>query len=214
MTAVNFQGTPIPKSSDSMRKPQNRKIETRKKILDVARRHVAEKGYAAARTEEIVKDAGVAKGTLFAHFGDKDQLLVVLMGEELSEIISDLSGLSDKSDPKTKDFMDPLLALLRLLSRERIIFNLFQFAVGVSSETANGEILGECDQLIRLISVVVEGLQKENIIRDDVTATELAEGCLAFLVQAVTFRLCGLYGSINVAEAEFEKKLQTWLQIK
>lgn len=194
-----------------MRKPQKRSIETRTRILDVARKHVLAQGYDALRTEEVVAEAGVAKGTLFAHFGDKDQLLLVLMGEELSETIALLSELSNQTEITPEDFASALIPLLNFLSREQVIFNLFQFYVGVSSENVNGEIEEDCNELEALVTDIVKILQNNRHVRIDIAPSILGEGCLAFLVQAVTFRLCGFYKNTEIAEIEFRQKLQIWL---
>jgi AcrR family transcriptional regulator len=45
-------------------------------ILDVAMRHFAEHGYRGARVEDIAADVGVAKGTVFLHFGSKEGLFL------------------------------------------------------------------------------------------------------------------------------------------
>jgi AcrR family transcriptional regulator len=45
-------------------------------ILDVAMRHFAEHGYRGARVEDIAGEVGVAKGTVFLHFGSKEGLFL------------------------------------------------------------------------------------------------------------------------------------------
>ena len=50
-----------------------KKTEARREaILDAALGEFAAKGYAGARIEDIARRAGVAKGALYLHFGDKD----------------------------------------------------------------------------------------------------------------------------------------------
>ena len=59
-----------------MRKPrQKRTLETRARLIAAAEAVVEQSGYEALRVEEVVLRAGVAKGTFFAHFGDKDELM-------------------------------------------------------------------------------------------------------------------------------------------
>ncbi len=48
----------------------------RELILDVAMRHFAEHGYRGARVEDIAAEVGVAKGTVFLHFGNKEGLFL------------------------------------------------------------------------------------------------------------------------------------------
>lgn len=45
-------------------------------IVDVAMRHFAEHGYEDARTEDIAREAGIAKGAVFQHFGNKQGLFL------------------------------------------------------------------------------------------------------------------------------------------
>ena len=46
----------------------------RAKIIDVAMRHFAEQGYHAARVGDMAAELGIAKGSIFQHFGSKDGL--------------------------------------------------------------------------------------------------------------------------------------------
>ena len=45
-------------------------------IVDVAMRHFAEHGFRGARVEDIASEVGVAKGTVFLHFGSKEGLFL------------------------------------------------------------------------------------------------------------------------------------------
>lgn len=53
-----------------------RTAEKRIKIVDAAMRHFAEHGYHAARIEDIAASLGIAKGSIFQHFGSKDGLFL------------------------------------------------------------------------------------------------------------------------------------------
>jgi TetR/AcrR family transcriptional regulator len=57
------------------RMPQRPRSEgKRAKIVDAAMRHFAEQGYQAARMGDIASALGIAKGSIFQHFGSKDGL--------------------------------------------------------------------------------------------------------------------------------------------
>jgi AcrR family transcriptional regulator len=51
-----------------------RSEEKRGRIIDAAMRHFAEQGYHAARVGDIAAALGIAKGSVFQHFGSKDGL--------------------------------------------------------------------------------------------------------------------------------------------
>jgi TetR/AcrR family transcriptional regulator len=46
----------------------------RAKIIDLAMRHFAEHGYHVARVGDMASELGIAKGSIFQHFGSKDGL--------------------------------------------------------------------------------------------------------------------------------------------
>ncbi len=54
--------------------PRPRSESKRTKIIDTAMRYFAEHGYHAARVGDIAAELGIAKGSVFQHFGSKDGL--------------------------------------------------------------------------------------------------------------------------------------------
>ena len=54
--------------------PRPRSDAKRSRIVDVAMQHFAEHGYHAARVGDIAAVLGIAKGSVFQHFGSKDGL--------------------------------------------------------------------------------------------------------------------------------------------
>ena len=64
---------------------------TRGALVSAARELWAERGYAGAGTEEIVKRAGVTRGALYHHFADKTDLLRAVL-HELSRELAEVSA--------------------------------------------------------------------------------------------------------------------------
>ena len=54
--------------------PRPRSEAKRSRIIDAAMQHFAENGYNAARVGDIAAVLGIAKGSIFQHFGSKDGL--------------------------------------------------------------------------------------------------------------------------------------------
>lgn len=57
-------------------------------ILDAALAEFSARGYAAARLDDVARRAGVAKGTIYLHFKDKEALFQELVRVQLSPIVS------------------------------------------------------------------------------------------------------------------------------
>jgi len=68
-----------------------------KKILDAAFREFAENGYARASTDQIVRDAGIGKGTLFYYFNNKKELYRDLVDISVRELTGRFLGQASGS---------------------------------------------------------------------------------------------------------------------
>jgi AcrR family transcriptional regulator len=58
----------------------------RDQIVEVAMRHFAEQGYRGARVEDIAAEVGIAKGTVFLHFGSKEGLFLAAYQRAVDEL--------------------------------------------------------------------------------------------------------------------------------
>ena len=65
---------------------QNDNKETRKHLLECAKREFLEKGYMKASLRTICKEAGVTTGALYFFFKDKEDLLAALVEEPLKQL--------------------------------------------------------------------------------------------------------------------------------
>jgi AcrR family transcriptional regulator len=62
-------------------------------ILATASRLFAEKGYSQTTTAEIAREAGVAEGTLYHHFGSKDGIFLTLFEETMEGFLSGIEEI-------------------------------------------------------------------------------------------------------------------------
>jgi AcrR family transcriptional regulator len=62
-------------------------------ILATASRLFAEKGYSQTTTAEIAREAGVAEGTLYHHFGSKDGIFITLFDETMEGYLAGIEAL-------------------------------------------------------------------------------------------------------------------------
>lgn len=82
--------------------------EAARHIARAAARLFARRGYEATSTREIVEEAGVAKPTLYYHFGSKEGLAKALLVDPLAELVERLGEILAEG-------ADPALTLERIL---------------------------------------------------------------------------------------------------
>ena len=68
--------------------------ETRRKLIQAARKAFAEKGYAAASMDDITASVGLTRGALYHTFGDKKGLLMAVVDQIDTEMASRAHALA------------------------------------------------------------------------------------------------------------------------
>jgi AcrR family transcriptional regulator len=91
----------IPHAKSWSRRKQARPGE----ILDAALKVFAEKGFAAARMEDIAARAGVTKGTIYLYFHGKEEVFKTLVREYIGGTLADVAQKAAQYDGSLRDFL-------------------------------------------------------------------------------------------------------------
>jgi AcrR family transcriptional regulator len=86
----------VPLHKRSARKPQSlaeRQAEKRDAILTAALDEFAASGFAAARLDDVARRAGVAKGTIYLYFKDKEALFQELVRFQIGPVVGALEAV-------------------------------------------------------------------------------------------------------------------------
>lgn len=163
-------------------------------------------GYEPLRVEEVVLRAGVAKGTFFAHFKDKDELLDLLIGARMDQT---LDLMVSRVPPQTVDeLVTRLIPMVQLLGAERCVFDVVLRRSGSAASSDIGPI---ASALGRLQSIVCEWL-KSRQYRQDTPAELLAEGVEAFMLQVPALNFCAI-SPRKPMKARLQAYLRAWLEV-
>jgi len=65
----------------------SRKLEKYEMILDAALKVIAENGFHGSQVSKIAKEAGVADGTIYLYFKNKEDILISLFQERLGNLV-------------------------------------------------------------------------------------------------------------------------------
>jgi AcrR family transcriptional regulator len=105
-----------PRAQASTATSSNRKVDAaarREAILDAALTVFAERGYEAARLEDMAKRAGVAKGTVYLYFKDKQALLEALVRGAVTPMLGQVAEAAAAPGMKPLDVLDFFFALFQ-----------------------------------------------------------------------------------------------------
>lgn len=161
---------------DSLIAAQKTKTEKQQKIIEIAIKLFAEKGFANTSTAEIAKLAKVSEGTIFKHYGTKDKLLLSIIlpfvKDSLPSMASEVFSEVLTEDTK-KTFEQFLMGFLKnrieFFDRNKEIFRVFVKEVIYKDELKN-EIAPYFIQNISLhLSRAVEEFKQRGELQDKPT---------------------------------------------
>ena len=82
-------------------------------ILNAARDVFLERGFAAARVEDVAKRAGIAKGTVYLHFESKDALFKALIASVAKAPIAHMEALLRDEATSSTDILRAMIGIIR-----------------------------------------------------------------------------------------------------
>ena len=97
------------------RKPRSEMIiETRAKLVAAARQAFGTVGYAAASMDDFTAAAGLTRGALYHHFGDKKGLLEAVVAQIDAEMSVRLNAVSARAASPWQGFVDECTAYIEM----------------------------------------------------------------------------------------------------
>jgi len=85
-------GIKISKKPDAQPNPS---LSTKEKIMAVAARHFSDLGFEGARMDQIAREAGVNKASIYYNIGNKDILYTAVLNDAFGEGLIALQGILD-----------------------------------------------------------------------------------------------------------------------
>lgn len=107
--------------------PKLEPAQRRQVILDAALSVFAERGYEAARLDDVAAKAGVAKGTLYLYFDDKEKLFEEVVRGAVAPVVERLSMLAAAPEMPIGDVLGAVFHMFEkdvLSTRRKLIIRL------------------------------------------------------------------------------------------
>ncbi len=115
-----------------------KKAERQSKILGSAARLFADRRFDEVLMDDIAQEAGVAKGTLYTYFPDKEELYFAVVFDGISQLNDRLENrVAEDADPEVK-LRSAMQAIVSFFKQNRFFFKLMSVEDS-KSETGKGE---------------------------------------------------------------------------
>ncbi|MGD9481410.1 TetR/AcrR family transcriptional regulator [Shinella sp. G-2] len=147
-----------------MRKPREEMIaETRAKLIAAGRHAFGTVGYAAASMDDFTAGAGLTRGALYHHFGDKKGLLQAVIREIDAEMTARLNRISAAAPNRWQGFVDECVAYIEMALEPEIQRIMFRDGPAVLGDISQWPTNNGC---IAALSRSIEQLKADGMMAD------------------------------------------------
>ena len=143
----------------------------RDRILRAAIKIFSQKGFFNSKVSDIAQAAGVADGTIYLYFKNKDDLLISLFEEKMAEVVADVRERVAEEDgalSRLKIFIENHMGLLL---REAGLIEVLQVELRQSNKFMKDYVPVKFLEYLDVISEILELGKREGTFRQDLNVT-------------------------------------------
>ena len=158
------------------------RLETRRRLIEAGKKLFARRGFARTRATDISREAGVAVGTLYVHFTDKEELLREILFQGFGEIHAVVRRIADTKYATVRESERAHAeALVGYAAEHPALFQIL-FSTEVTTTAAGAELLEfvTAHQEERLREGMAEGY-----FRADLDPAVAAHAVIGMLIQVL-----------------------------
>lgn len=145
-----------------MRKPREEMIaETRAKLIAAGRQAFGTLGYAESSMDDFTAGAGLTRGALYHHFGDKKGLLRAVIQEIDGEMTARLNRISAAAPNRWQGFVEECVAYIEMALEPEIQRIMFRDGPAVLGDVSQWPTNNGC---IAALSRSIERLKADGVI--------------------------------------------------
>lgn len=155
--------------------------DKRDRILKAAIEVFAKNGFYATRVSEIAKAAGVADGTIYLYFKNKDDVLITIFENGLHQLLSILREVAESDETFEKRIRRIIELQLGLLEEQRDLAEVITVNLRQSSRLLKQYAAPLFMQYIEVIAGVIREGQEQGAFRKDLNARVVARSLFGAL---------------------------------
>ncbi|TGT41273.1 TetR/AcrR family transcriptional regulator [Mesorhizobium sp. M8A.F.Ca.ET.165.01.1.1] len=169
-----------------MHRPRKEMIaETRAKLITAARQAFGTIGYAEASMDDFTASAGLTRGALYHHFGDKKGLLQAVIAEIDAEMAARVNEVAARAPTRWQHFVDECTTYIEMALEPEIQRIMFRDGPAVLGDPAQWSNANAC---VGSMTDHLTALQQEGMVVpgvDPETAARLINGASSQAAQRI-----------------------------
>ena len=155
--------------------------DKRERILSAAIKVFAKNGFYATRVSEIAQAAGVADGTIYLYFKNKDDVLVSIFRDGIEQLLVILRDVAASDSPVQQRISKVIELQLGLLEDKRDLAEVITVNLRQSSRLLKQYATPLFAEYIDVIAGIVRDGQKEGVFRKDINPRVVARSLFGAL---------------------------------
>lgn len=180
-------------------------VQTKSKIYESAKQLFIQYGYENVNVDDIVKHAGVAKGSFYVHFESKNSLISILINDYVEQVDMDYKTYLESLSPDVRAD-EVLLSIIRKIAN--VItddighenMNML-YRIQLEKEISDRKSMSYNREIYKMFYDIIHKGIEQKIFRTELSEEEIAKQFM-MIYRGVTYEWCVRY-------PEFDLKSQT-----
>ncbi len=132
-----------------------------KQIIDAAVIAIAENGYHQAQVSKIAKQAGVADGTIYLYFKNKEDILISVFQEKMGVFVENLQQIIQNGETSSEKLSQMIDNHFNVLANDRHLATVTQLELRQSNKETRLKINSILKEYLKLLDeILIEGMVK------------------------------------------------------
>ncbi len=140
------------------------KIDKRIRILNAAVTIFAKKGFYNSKVADIAKKAGVADGTIYLYFKNKDEILIMIFEEEMEKVIAEVKAEVFSENDILDNIRKFILAHLTFVKKNPRLAQVFQLELRQSNKFIKEYTGTRLQEYLNIISDIIHDGQQQGVL--------------------------------------------------
>ncbi len=165
---------------------EERKRKTKKAIIKAAVKLFSEKGFEKTSIEELAREAGIGKGTIYTYFQTKTEIFHAFCEEELEYIFEELIHNTDSNAPLIDQLLTIYMGEFRYVTKNKEFGRIFMQQIIFPLEVEHLKMNELDDKWLNLMYEIYAKAQARNELRKDIDLLFIAGHFYGLYIMAVS----------------------------